>query len=157
MGNGYWQKTLRVNLTTGDIRVEAIAEKDLKAFIGGAGLGAEILRREISEKIDPLSPENLVIFATGLLMLIPMIVTSLKGNVFADMTTKAAHHIQAKIEEIKNTHVFASGYDSPEGMTRTWTVENYGANLKKITVQMDWVDKDGLEHQNVVITFESHN
>lgn len=65
MGNGYWQKTLRVNLTTGDIRVETIEEKDLKAFIGGAGLGAEILRREIPEKIDPLSPENLVIFATG--------------------------------------------------------------------------------------------
>ena len=40
MGNGYWQKTLRVNFTTGDIRVEAIDEKDLKAFIGGAGLGA---------------------------------------------------------------------------------------------------------------------
>jgi len=65
MGNGYWQKTLRVNFTTGDIRVEEIDEKDLKAFIGGAGLGAEILRREIPEKIDPLSPENLVIFATG--------------------------------------------------------------------------------------------
>jgi aldehyde:ferredoxin oxidoreductase len=65
MGNGYWQKTLRVNLTTGDIRVEAIDEKDIKAFIGGAGLGAEILRREIPEKIDPFSPENLVIFATG--------------------------------------------------------------------------------------------
>jgi aldehyde:ferredoxin oxidoreductase len=65
MGNGYWQKTLRVNLTTGDIRVEAIKEKDIKAFIGGAGLGAEILRREMPEKIDPLSPENLVIFATG--------------------------------------------------------------------------------------------
>jgi len=65
MCNGYWQKTLRVNLTTGDIRVETIQEKDLKAFIGGAGLGAEILLREIPEKIDPLSPENLVIFATG--------------------------------------------------------------------------------------------
>jgi len=65
MGNGYWQKTLRVNLTTGDIRVEAIDEKDLKAFIGGAGLGAEILRRELPGKIDPLSPENLVIFGTG--------------------------------------------------------------------------------------------
>lgn len=65
MGNGYWQKTLRVNLTTGDIRIEPIQEDDLKAFIGGAGLGAEILRREIPEKIDPLSPENLVIFATG--------------------------------------------------------------------------------------------
>ena len=65
MGNGYWQKALRVNLTTGDIRIETIEEKDLKAFIGGAGLAAEILRREIPQKIDPLSPENLVIFGTG--------------------------------------------------------------------------------------------
>jgi len=65
MGNGYWQKTLRVNLTTGDIRIEPIEENDLKAFIGGAGLAAEILRREIPGKIHPFSPENLVIFATG--------------------------------------------------------------------------------------------
>ena len=65
MGNGYWQKALRVNLTTGDVRIEKIEENDLKAFIGGAGLAAEILRREIPQKIDPLSPENLVIFATG--------------------------------------------------------------------------------------------
>jgi prepilin-type N-terminal cleavage/methylation domain-containing protein len=100
---------------------------------------------------------SMIIFATGLLMMVPMIVTSIKGNVFADMTTKAAHHIQAKIEEIKNTHNFTSGYDNPEGMTRTWTVENYGSHLKKITVQMNWVDQDSLPHQNVVITYESFN
>ncbi len=100
---------------------------------------------------------SMIIFATGLLMLVPMIVTSIKGNVFADMTTRAAHHIQAKIEEIKNTHDFTSGSDHPDGMTRTWTVEDYGANLKKITVQMTWLDKDSLEHNNVVITYESHN
>ena len=100
---------------------------------------------------------SMVILATGLLMMMPMIVTSIKGNVFADMTTKAAHHIQAKIEEIKNTHNFTSGYDNPEGMTRTWTIEDYGTRLKKITVQMNWLDKDNLEHNNVVITYESYN
>jgi prepilin-type N-terminal cleavage/methylation domain-containing protein len=100
---------------------------------------------------------SMVIFATGLLMMIPMIITSIKGNVFADMTTRAAHHIQGKIEEIKNTHDLISGSDSPEGMTRRWTVEDCGPNLKKITVQLNWVDKDSLEHENVVITYESHN
>ena len=100
---------------------------------------------------------SMIIFATGLLMMVPMIVTSLKGNVFADMTTKAAHHIQAKIEEIKNTHNFTSGYDNPEGMTRTWMVEDYGSHLMKITVQMTWVDKDSLQHQNVTVTYESYN
>jgi len=100
---------------------------------------------------------SMIIFATGLLMMVPMIVTSIKGNVFADLTTKAAHHIQAKIEEIKNSHNFNSGQDNPEGMTRTWTVEDYGTRLKKITVQMNWLDKDSLEHNNVVITYESYN
>ena len=122
--------------------------------------------RRFIERLFPAGQEGLtllevmvsmVIFATGLLMMMPMIVTSIKGNVFADMTTKAAHHIQAKIEEIKNTHNFTSGYDNPEGMIRTWTVEDYGTRLKKITVQMTWLDKDSLEHNNVVITYESYN
>jgi prepilin-type N-terminal cleavage/methylation domain-containing protein len=101
---------------------------------------------------------SMVIFATGLLMMIPMIVTSMKGNIFADMTTRAAHHIQAKIEEIKNTHNWSSGSDYPEtGMTRTWTVQDAAANLKKITVQMNWYDQDSLQHDNVVVTYESYN
>ena len=65
MKNGYWQKLLRVDLTNRKTRVGQIAEEDLKRFIGGAGLAAEILRREVPEKIDPYSPENLVIFGTG--------------------------------------------------------------------------------------------
>ena len=100
---------------------------------------------------------SMIIFATGLLMMVPMIVTSIKGNEFADMSTKAAHFIQAKMEEIKNTHNFTSGYDHPDGMTRTWTVVTSAANLKQITVQMDWVDHDGRQHSNVTTTYESHN
>ena len=65
MKNGYWQKILRVDLTSRKSRVESTAEKDIREFIGGAGLGAEILRRELPKKIDPYSPENLLIFATG--------------------------------------------------------------------------------------------
>lgn len=65
MGNGYWQKALRIDLTTHHISVEDIAEQDLKQFLGGAGLGAEILRRELPAKIDAYDPANRVIFATG--------------------------------------------------------------------------------------------
>ena len=100
---------------------------------------------------------SMIIFATGLMMMIPLIVTSIKGNEFADRTTRAAHHIQAKIEKIKNTHDFTSGEDSPDGMTRTWTVENSGTRLKKITVQMTWLDEDGRQHDNTVVTYDSHN
>ncbi len=65
MKNGYWQKMLRVDLTSRKSIVEPIAEQDLKDFIGGAGLAAEILRRELPAKIDPYGAENVVIFATG--------------------------------------------------------------------------------------------
>jgi prepilin-type N-terminal cleavage/methylation domain-containing protein len=100
---------------------------------------------------------SMAIFATGLLMMVPMIVTAQKGNIFANGTTKAAHYIQAKIEEIKNTHNFNSGHDTPEGMTRTWTVEDVNSFLKKITLEMKWLDKDSLEHRDVTVTYESHN
>ena len=65
MGNGYWQRLLRVDLTARTSRTEAIAEDDLRRFIGGAGLGAEILRREVPPRQDPYAPESPLIFATG--------------------------------------------------------------------------------------------
>ena len=65
MSNGYWQKLLRVDLTTRKTSVETIEEQDLKRFIGGAGLGGEILRREVSAKTDAYDPKNRVIFGTG--------------------------------------------------------------------------------------------
>jgi aldehyde:ferredoxin oxidoreductase len=65
MPNGYWQKLLRVDLTTGAHSVEPIPEADLKRFVGGAGLGAEILRRELPPRLPPYDPRNRVIFATG--------------------------------------------------------------------------------------------
>jgi len=65
MKNGYWQKLLRIDLTNKKILVEPIAEEDLRRFIGGAGLAAEILRREVPAKITPYDPKNLVIFGTG--------------------------------------------------------------------------------------------
>ena len=65
MANGYWQRLLRINLTTRTAEVEPIAEEDLKRFVGGAGLGGEILRREVSARQDPYGPENRLIFTTG--------------------------------------------------------------------------------------------
>ncbi len=65
MGNGYWQKILRIDLTAGKSRVEQISEEVLKKYIGGAGLGAYILNKEQPAKNEPYSPQNLLIFATG--------------------------------------------------------------------------------------------
>ena len=65
MSNGYWHKLLRIDLSRGTHTVESLAEADLRQFIGGAGLGAEILRRELPPKVSAMDPRNRLIFATG--------------------------------------------------------------------------------------------
>ncbi len=61
----YAGKLLRINLSTGEIRKEEIPEKLLREYIGGRGLASKYLFDEIDPTVDPLSPENKLIFATG--------------------------------------------------------------------------------------------
>ncbi len=63
--DGYWKKLLRINLSTKTFQIDSIHEKDLELLVGGAALGAKILLDEVSPKVDPLSPENKLIFALG--------------------------------------------------------------------------------------------
>lgn len=65
MNNGYWNKALRVNLTTGKISVDHVEDEVFRKFIGGAGIAAKILLDETAGKIDPLGEENKVVFACG--------------------------------------------------------------------------------------------
>jgi len=65
MAGGYAGRLLRVNLSTGEIKKESIPEELLKKFIGGRGLASKYLSEEIDPKVDPLSPENKLIFVTG--------------------------------------------------------------------------------------------
>jgi len=61
-----WSGTiLRVNLTTGSITKEPLKAKDAAKFIGARGLGTKYLFDEVDPKVDPLSPENKLIFAPG--------------------------------------------------------------------------------------------
>ncbi|BDU72798.1 aldehyde ferredoxin oxidoreductase family protein [Mesoterricola silvestris] len=62
---GWVGTVLRVNLTTGAITREATNPKDAALFIGARGLGTKIMTDEVDPKVDPLSPENKLIFAPG--------------------------------------------------------------------------------------------
>lgn len=62
---GWKLKILRVNLDTGMCKEEALDPKVAKDYIGGRGLGIYYLNKEIDPKCDPLSPENLLVMATG--------------------------------------------------------------------------------------------
>jgi aldehyde:ferredoxin oxidoreductase len=62
---GWIGRILRVDLTTGRHRVEAIPQQWLRDYIGGRGLAARYLYAEMDPAADPLSPDNVLIFATG--------------------------------------------------------------------------------------------
>lgn len=62
---GWTGKIIRVNLTEKSIKIEDLNMEDAKLYLGGRGLGSKILYDEVDPKIDPLSPENKLIFMTG--------------------------------------------------------------------------------------------
>jgi aldehyde:ferredoxin oxidoreductase len=65
MSTSYNLKMLRVNLSEGTIKTEELDEKLAKKFLGGRGLGTKILYDEGVATVDPLSPENKLIFING--------------------------------------------------------------------------------------------
>ncbi|MHA1215322.1 MAG: aldehyde ferredoxin oxidoreductase family protein [Candidatus Hodarchaeales archaeon] len=62
---GYMKKILRVNLEKGTITEEFPDEETLKLYLGGCGLATKYLFDEVPKGIDPLGPENKLIFMTG--------------------------------------------------------------------------------------------
>ncbi len=60
-------RALRVNLTTGEVKEEIIDNDLVRKYLGGRGLASKILADEIDPNIDPLSEQNKLIFANGLL------------------------------------------------------------------------------------------
>jgi len=65
MFNGYAGKQLRVSLDNKKYKIEKIDTQILKKYLGGVGYSAKILYEELDKGIDPLSPDNKIIFATG--------------------------------------------------------------------------------------------
>ena len=65
MKNAFTGKILRVNLSKEKTSIETIDEIFYRRYFGGRGLISYILLNEIAPKIDPLGPENKLIFACG--------------------------------------------------------------------------------------------
>jgi len=62
---GYAGKYLRVDLSHGIIKIIPLPEELVSQFLGGNGFGTKILWDEVGRDVNPLSPENKLIFATG--------------------------------------------------------------------------------------------
>src|SRR6056297_3900732 len=67
MGRIQDYSVLRVDLEKREINREEITGSEVEKYLGGRGLASKILYDELDPKIDPLSPKNKLIYATGLL------------------------------------------------------------------------------------------
>jgi len=64
---GFTGKVLRINLSKRKIAVEDLPMNWVHKYLGGRGLAARYYYDEIGAGVDPLSPENKLIFMTGLI------------------------------------------------------------------------------------------
>lgn len=64
---GFWDKILHVNLTDRTTWVERPGEAFFRRYGGGRGIIAHYLLKDVPKDADPLGPDNLLIFAPGVL------------------------------------------------------------------------------------------
>jgi aldehyde:ferredoxin oxidoreductase len=62
---GYFGKFLKIDLTSGKTEEIPISDADLKKYVGGSTLAAKLIYDYVKPDMDPLSPENPIVFATG--------------------------------------------------------------------------------------------
>jgi len=62
---GWAGKILDINLTDGSIETVPLDMEIARLFLGGRGLGARLLWDLVGPDVEPLSPENVLIFSTG--------------------------------------------------------------------------------------------
>src|SRR5215472_17804786 len=71
MPNGFWNRILHVDLTADRTWVETPGEEVFRIHLGGRSLIAHYLLKEVPPGADPLGPENVLVFAAGVLTGIP--------------------------------------------------------------------------------------
>ncbi|MEN8171827.1 MAG: aldehyde ferredoxin oxidoreductase family protein [Chloroflexota bacterium] len=62
---GWAGKILDIDLTKGSVETHTLDKEMARLFLGGRGLGARLLWDLVGPDVEPLSPENVLIFTTG--------------------------------------------------------------------------------------------
>ncbi len=81
---GWTGKILDIDLTSGAITTQALDMEIARLFLGGRGLGARLLWDLVGPEVEPLSKENVLIFATG-----PLTASSYQTSNRFSVTTKS--------------------------------------------------------------------
>ncbi|MBU1397727.1 MAG: aldehyde:ferredoxin oxidoreductase, partial [Proteobacteria bacterium] len=62
---GFYGRILKIDLSSKKHVIESVDEQIYKKYLGGKGLASYLLYKLNPPGVDPLSPENCIIFATG--------------------------------------------------------------------------------------------
>ena len=65
MAFAYAGKYLRIDLSTGDVRVEQIADEDARKYLLGSGYAAKLYAEEMDPGVEPLDPGNPIYVFNG--------------------------------------------------------------------------------------------
>jgi len=85
---------IEIDLTRGNIEKEATDPKLTELYIGGQGTAGKILWDRVGPEVDPFSPENLLIFSTGLLNGTPVIGANRTSvDTFSPQTNRYSHSL----------------------------------------------------------------
>ena len=72
MPHGYNGKILHVNLNDLSYEIEEPSENFYRTYFGGGGLAAHYLLKDLKPEIDPLGPENILVFSLSVLTGAPL-------------------------------------------------------------------------------------
>ncbi len=81
---GWSEKVLDIDLNTQNYKTYPLDMEMARMFIGGRGLGARLLWDMVGPEVDPLSPENVLIFTNG-----PLTATGYQTSNRFSVTTKS--------------------------------------------------------------------
>lgn len=107
---GFTGKELHVDLSAGEITEKETDLEKASYFLGGMGYGSKMLYDEVGTSIDPLGPENIIIFANG-----PLAGTQAPCSGRTEVTTKSpltGHIGTGNTGGLWGTMLKRAGYDA---------------------------------------------
>lgn len=72
MTTGFHNRVLHVDLTSGAIHTESPGEEFFRTYLGGWGLVGHTLLTQVPPEADPFGPDNVLVFAPGVLTGVPV-------------------------------------------------------------------------------------
>lgn len=107
---GWNGKILRINLSLNKVSIQKFDSDLALSFLGGRGFAIKILWDELPSGIDPLSPENKLILATGPLTGLP--IPSSGKIVVASKSPLTGGYGDGNLGSIAATELRKAGYDA---------------------------------------------